>query len=303
MAVDTIGVTQAADFIPEIWAREALPFLRANIVVASRVARDTDIAAERTGDTLNIPYPGTFHAHSKTAGTEYTIQQPANADTVAVVLNKHEEVSYNLEDIVRAEANQDLMLRYGEAAGIALSEKIESDLIAAMQACDNDMGSYGTALDAADFVAGWKALTDLKVPQDQRYALISTKDYAACLVDEDLVDFIAANRPTAVSQANLGPLYGFDTFTSQLITTSAATPAETNNLFWRRDGVMLAMRSLPEPPANTGARSATVRDPESGLVLRVLMGYDIRLGGIQVTYDVLYGVKILEQAKVLLVKS
>lgn len=299
----TVGVIQAADFIPEIWANTALPYLRNAIVVASRVARDSEVSAEKVGDTINIPYPGTFTTNDKGAGTEYTLQQPSGATTVPVVLDKHKEVTFNLEDIVRAEANQDLMIRYGQGAAIAIAEKIETDLLAAMVAATNTVGAYGTDLDAADFAAAWKALTDLKAPQDGRFAVISTKDYAAALQDTTLTAFIAANRPTAVSEANLGPLYGFDTFASQLVPTVAATPTQTKNVFWRRDAVMLAMRTLPDPPPNTGARAATVQDPESGLILRVLMGYDIRLGGVQVTYDVLYGVKLLEQAKILLVKS
>lgn len=303
MPVNTIGVLDAHDFIPEVWAQTALPYLRNAIVVAPRVMRDTEIQAERVGDTINIPYPGTFHTHTKATGEEYTLQKPAGADTIPVVLNGHEEVTFNIEDITRAEENQDLMARYGEAASIAIAEKIEGDLLTAMVAASNYIGTYGTDLDAADFAAAWKALTDLKCPQDGRYAVISTKDYAAALQDSNLKDFIAANRPAAVSQANLGPLYGFDTFASQLVPAVAATPTQTKNVFWRRDAIVLAMRTLPDPPANTGARATTIRDPESGLLLRVLMGYDIRLGGVQVTYEVLYGIKLLEEAKILLVKS
>ena len=65
----------------------------------------------------------------------------------------------------------------------------------------------------------------------------------------------------------------------------------------------VAFRGLPEPPAGSGAVAANVMDPASGVVMRVLMAYDARLGGVQVTYEVLYGVKRLDEAKLLMLKA
>ena len=301
---DTIDITQAQYFIPEIWANQALEILRANIAVAPRVLRDTDVATFARGDILHIPYPGTLAATAKAAGTEYVLKLPSGETEVQVPLDQHYAVSFVVEDIVRAQANQDVMARYSEAAAIALAENIEAALITELQTnTSGPVGSVGTALTAATVRSAWKAMTDNKCPADQRYLVISTKDWINLLDDSDLANFFAWNRTTAISAASLGNLYGFETFASQLITTDSATPAHTHNVAWRRDGAILAMRGLPEPPAGSGAVAANVRDPESGLVLRSLMGYDTRLGGVQVTLEVLYGVQTLRAQKVLLVNS
>lgn len=379
---DTINVTQAQYFIPEIWANTALPILRQNIVATPRVARDSDVAAFQRGDVLHVPYPGTLAASSKSAGTEYTLAQPTGETEVQVSLSNHEAVSFVVEDIVRAQANQDLMQRYSEAAAIALAEKVETDLITEMQGASNYIGSYGTDITASVVQTAWKTMTDNKAPQAGRNLLVSTSDAVAMIGDSTLKEYLAFSKPQAIANGPtaLGSLFGFDTFSSQFIANSAtggtatieaddnvvttgaahglavddvieftsltggtgasantqyfviSVPSSTTftfsatkggsavdvtvdasaapwqklnrkNIAWQRDGAIAAFRGLPEPPMNSGAVSANVQDPESGVVMRVLMAYDARLGGVQVTFEVLYGVKILQEAKLLGIKA
>lgn len=380
----TIDTTQAQYFIPEIWANSALSILRKTIVATPRVLRDSDVAAFTRGDVLHIPYPGTLAASAKAAGTEYTLAQPSGEAEVQVALNKHMAVSFVVEDIVRAQASQDVVARYVEAAAIALAEQIESDLIAELQTATSAVGEYGTDLSAATLRKAWKAMTDNKCPQDGRTLVMATSDAIALLGDSNLTSYFAFSRPQAIGGGGqaLGSLYGFEAYASQFISeagasidlaTSAAvddiidtatahgfaaddvveftaltggaglstnTPyyvisanlgattfqvsttkggAAVNfttditagtvrslnrkNVAFRRDGAIVAFRGLPEPPPGSGAVAANVRDPESGVVLRSLMAYDARLGGVQVTLEALYGVKALDQNKLLLVKS
>jgi hypothetical protein len=304
---NTIDVTQAQYFIPELWAQSAIPFLRANIVAAQNIERDSEVATFNVGDTLHIPYPGTFTVNDKSANTEYTIQQPSGETEVQLTLNNHREVSFTIEDIVRAEANQDVMARYGEAAAIALAEDVEAKVLAELVtgASSNTVGTYGTDLTFATLLAGWRKLTDNKAPQGKRYAAIATKDAVALAQDSTIANWIAFARPGInVRPQSLGPLAGFDdVMSSQLVTSVAGTPVQTKNLGWRRDAALIAYRGMPEPPAGLGARRANVLDPESGIVISVLMGYDIRLGGVQITYELLYGVKTLQSQKITLIRS
>jgi hypothetical protein len=302
---NTIDTTQAQYFIPEIWAQSALEILRKNIVATPRVLRDSDVAAFQRGDVLHIPYPGTLAASPKAAGTEYTLAQPTGETEVQVALDKHMAVSFVIEDIVRAQANQDVVARYVEAAAIALAEKIETDLIAELQTATNVVGTFGTDLTAATLRTAWKTMTDNLCPQDGRSLIIHTKDAVALLADSSLANYFAWQRPQAITAGGqaLGTLFGFETFASQFIVTVSGTPPQTKNVAFRRDGAIIAFRGLPEPPAGSGAMAANVRDPDSGVVLRSLMAYDARLGGVQVTLEALYGVKLLRQEKVLLVRS
>lgn len=301
--VNTVDVTQAQYFIPEIWANSIIPILRKNVVIAPRIYRDTDVAAFSKGDTLHIPYPGTLAASDKAAGTAYTLAQPTGESEVQVVLDHQKAVSFIVEDVVRAQANQDLVQVYSEAAAIALAEQLETDLWTTAVAESNTSGTYGTDLSALALRTAAKVMTDNLCPSDGRVAVISTKDKLALQGDSNLTSYFAFAQSAAVSEGDLGRLYGFDVFESQLAPAVAGTPIDTKNIAFRRDGLILAMRGLPDVPDGMGAVSASVRDPESGIVIRVVMAYDTTYGGVRVTAEILYGSKILQDAKVLLLKS
>jgi hypothetical protein len=147
-------------------------------------------------------------------------------------------------------------------------------------------------------------MTDNKAPRTGRNLLVSTKDWSALLADTNLTSYFAFARSQAVAGGDLGPIYGFNIAETQLAPVSSTSIlTSTKNLAWTKDGVMLAMRGLPEPPPGSMATRYTVQDDVSGLVLSVLMGYDIRRGGVQVSFEALYGCKVLEPNKTLLLKS
>jgi hypothetical protein len=73
-------------FIPEVWGNRALEILRSNVVLARLVAKDSDVAAFQVGDILHIPYPGTFTANDKAAGSAVTVQTPTGGAEVQVVI-------------------------------------------------------------------------------------------------------------------------------------------------------------------------------------------------------------------------
>jgi hypothetical protein len=298
-----ITASTVSMFIPEIWANRALEILRSNIVLARLVTKDTDVATFQVGDVLHIPYPGTFTANDKAANNAVTLQTPAGGADISVTLNKHKEVSFLIEDPARAQANQDLMDRYINAAVPALAQAIEADLFALYASLSTTVGTSGTDISAATIRAARKALNDNKVPLTPRHLVVSPKDEIALLGDSTLATYFANSRPEAVAQGALGNLYGFTIWMSQLVPVVSGTPNSTKNLAFHPEFAILAMRALPEPPAGSGARSAAVRDPESGLVIRVTSAYNPTYLGVQVTLDVLYGVAVLRNAAGVVVLS
>lgn len=294
--------TTAGSFIPQVWANTALEILRNRVVLAKLVTRDSDVAAFQVGDVLNIPYPGAFSANDKAANTSVTLQSPT-ATTTSVTLNKHKEASFLIEDAARATANQDLIARYMEAAIVPIAEAIESDLLGLYSSFSNSVGTSGTDITAATIRAARKKLNDLKAPVDNRALVVSTKDEISILGDTSLQSFFAFAQASAVKEGSIGRVYGFDIFASQLVPVVTGTPNSTKNLAFNPGAIILAMRGLPDAPAGTGAQTAVVQDPISGLSLRVTMAYNAANLGVQVTVDVLYGVAKLRDEKAVVVLS
>jgi hypothetical protein len=292
-----IGRTALAPYIPTIIAQTSLEILRANITLAKLVTRDSDVdgGSFKVGDTLSIPYPGTMVANDKTLNTGVTLQVPT-ATTTSVVLNKHKEATFLLEDVAKALANQDVLQRYATAAMIAIAEQIENDLFALYSTFTGSLGTSGTDITAGTIRSLRKLLNDNKAPKPGRSLVVSDKDEIALLADTTLQSYFAFAKPETVAEGSIGRLYGFDIYQSQLVPAIAGAPVSTKNLAFAPGAMILAMRGLPQVPEGAGAVSSVVTDPVSGLTVRVIMAYNPSMLGTQVTVDVLYGVARLRDA-------
>ena len=290
--------TSAGPFIPAIWANTALEVLRSRIVLAKLVTRDTDVAPFQVGDTLNIPFPGTFVANDKAANTPVTLQVPTST-TTSVVLNKHKEASFLVEDAARALSNQDIMKRYMEAAVVPIAEQIESDILGLYTGFTYTTGTGGTDITAATIRSTRKLMNDNKAETSGRVMIVSDKDEIALLGDAALANYFAFAKPDAIAQGSIGNLYGFDIYQSQLVPFAT----NTKNMALTPGAIILAMRGLPDAPAGSGAQTSVVRDPISGLTIRCVMAYNAANLGVQVTLDVLYGVAKLRNEKAVVVLS
>lgn len=75
------------------------------------------------------------------------------------------------------------------------------------------------------------------------------------------------------------------------LTTSAGSIKDMAiNLAMHKNAILLASRPLIEPPQDSGVKTASVVDQESGLSLRIQWQYDMAYRGVHVGIDLLYGV-------------
>lgn len=224
MADITLSTAQTSGFIPSFWAQRALDVLRAQIVLPQLVARDVDFTqAGWKGQTITVPYPGTFAAVDKAASTPVTPQVPVGGQSIALTLSKHKVVPFLIEDFANAQANMDLMDRYMQPAVIALAEQFESDLWATIMQAGTvaALGTPGTGVNASTVRSAMKALNDAKAPAPDRALVVNTSDQGAILGDSNLQTFLAFSQPQRLINGIMGKLYGIDTFWSNLVPASA----------------------------------------------------------------------------------
>lgn len=292
-----VTITSASAFIPEIWANAALLELRANMVLSQLVTKDTDVASFVRGDILHIPVPGTFVANDKLPNTQVQLQVPSDGE-VTVTLNKHKEASVLIEDIAKAQSSQDLMSRYVRHMVRPIAEAIENDLFSLYASISKTVGTGGTDITGTTVRSARKQLNDNKAPLAGRSIVVSTKDEIALLGDATLQSFFAFSQPGSVVNGQIGRLYGFDVFVSQL----APFSVNQKNLAFTPEFAILAMRGLPMNEA-PNVQQITMQDPLSGLVLRQTVAYSPNFLGVQVTIDVLYGFAKLRDAAGVVVLS
>lgn len=295
-----ITVSEAANFIPEIWAATALGALKANTVMARLVNRNFENAIQQAGDTIHIPQRGALTVHDKSANSGVTLQTPS-ADVVNLTLNKHKEVSFIVEDIAAAQANQDIINGYVMDGMIAIAEQIDSDLLALYSGfsttpIDATGGSGG--ITAATVAEARRLLNAAKAPQQNRY-IVWHQDAEAELLDvEKFTSSEFGDSGDAIREAIIGRKYGFAHFMDQEVVESSG---EAKNLAFHTDAIVLATRPLPAPPAGTGAQSSVM--VEDGIGIRVTYGYNMTYLGLQVTLDILYGVAELRDSHAVVIRS
>lgn len=296
-------VADASGFIPQVWAQRALDILASVIVMTRLVARDFDYEPGWKGKTLNIPYPGTFTAQDNAENTPATVQQPVNGTTKQVTLNKSKYVDFIVEDIAQAQANSNLLDRYVEPAAIAIADAVEDDILALYAQFSTSIGTSGTDLTRQMIFQARQNFNQKKVPMAGRALVMSPKDETALLNDATLQNYFAFSKPDAVAKGSLGNIAGLDLYMSQRISVVNGTPNSTKNFAPHKDAIILATRPFVDPPAGSGVQVASVADPRSGLVIRVLRQYSMGDRGVRVGFDILYGVAQLRDESGLVVLS
>jgi hypothetical protein len=301
MAVNVITNATAADWIPEIWAQEVLGHLRANMPIASRVNRDYSSQVATYGDTVNVPKPITLTAQNKPVSGTANL----TLDNVSVALNSWKSATPVLiQDLALAQSRPNIIANLTRAGAISLATAVETDLASLYSSLTYNVGTYGTNVSASTIAAADKKLFDNLAPSDQeRYAVLSSKDYAALLGDSNITNALNFGGAEAIRAGQIPSLYGMNILRSQLVQTTVATPTQTHNLAFHRDAFAIVTRALPAPQNGTGALYAVVTDDETQLTFRMLLQYDILQGGHYFDMDILYGVAVLRDELGVVVKG
>lgn len=84
---------------------------------------------------------------------------------------------------------------------------------------------------------------------------------------------------------------------------TATTQNQYTNLALHRDALILATRPFLDPPDQSGVRSSTIADPDTGIIMRVQWQYSMADRGVRVGFDILYGVQTLRPSLGLIVNS
>lgn len=287
-------------YFPEIWAAEGLITLHDEFVIAGLVHTDfgTDIAQK--GDTVNTRQPQTFTASDKALGSDFTDTALAPTN-VQILLNKHKYVSFIIEDIEDAKSDlgmQGILNDHVRPAAKALAAAVDSDLLALESDLSTAVGAAGTDLTNLTMINGIKALNDASVPQGLRRGVIASKDHANLLKGTSTNSiFVQAEQrgdTTGFKEAIIGRAYGADWFMAQGVkTATVASVLNTKNLLFHRNAFALVTRQLAPIDPRFGVVSTTaVMD---GLAMRVQMSYDPKRGGHRTVFELVYGVKTLNE--------
>ncbi len=293
---ENITVTEAAVFIPEIWAQSTLKNIYAKSAMIGSVAKDYQAEINSKGDVVHVQKRGTLTSHEKLANTPVTLQTPSGS-TVPVTLTNHKEVSFMVEDVAEAQATPSILAGYTADAAEVLAKDIEIELCG-IYANARYIAGHDLDWDATDGDSKLESLIGLrtalvvnaKCPESEpRY--IVTKDYGVEYLDVDKFTSKEFITNQSIQTGQVGTILGFNVKeSSEIITT--LSPTVVHRLAFAKSAICLVTRRLADPPAGTGAKGQTVS--ADGVGMRALAGYNMDHLSMQVTVDILYGTQIMK---------
>ncbi len=214
---------------PAVIAREALMTLYSQTVMLPLVHRDFSAEFAKVGDTVTIRKPATFTAQ-EFAGA-ITVQD-ATESSVAVVMNKHLDVSFAVTSKELALSISDFRTQLLNPAMEAIAQKVDQYLLALYIDTYNTVGTAGTTPSGVADITGVGRILDInKVPMGDRTLAIDAFAKDKFL---QIASFFEADKVgddgSALRNASLGRKFGSDTvFANNIVAHSNGSVAHTGN--------------------------------------------------------------------------
>jgi N4-gp56 family major capsid protein len=255
---NSVTVTTAEKFIPDIWSDEIVAAYKKNLVLANLVMKMN--FKGKKGDTIHIPAPTRGSASAKAAEAAVTLIAATESE-VTISINKHYEYSRLIEDIVEAQALNSMRNFYTSDAGYALARQVDTDLVQLGRSANG--GTAGAAAYAAAYIGGdgttayvaannnESALTDASIrrtiqrlddndtPMDNRFFLIPPSSRNTLMGLARYTEQAFVGNGTAIRTGEIGNLYGIPVFTSSNADTTSGSGAARVCLMGHKDAMVL----------------------------------------------------------------
>lgn len=288
---NTTSLTTVANWVAQTWTQKALIALQNNLVLPALVNRGWDPVPRNKGDTINILSPLSVTANAKAVQTEITLQTPTFSK-VQLVLNKHYESSIAVEDAAKSLMNDPTMQSFTDAAVKSIATQIDADLIAeAANFTGTVEGTQGVAITPANLRAADKKLNDAKAPLQNRALVVGSQSKSDLLGQAMFVQAASIGNGNAIQTAKLTSLFGFDVYLDQGISRSGGGD---KNIAFVGDALAIGMAEMYSPSSEfSGVISAVASDAQTGLGIRFTSSWSQKDLATLMTYDALYGVKVV----------
>ncbi len=297
---NSVTVTSAGTFVPEIWSDEIVASYKKNLVLANLVMKMN--FRGKKGDTIHIPAPTRGSASLKVATDAVTLIAASNTE-VQVSIDKHYEYSRLIEDIAEVQALNSMRQFYTADAGYALARQVDTNLIQLGRA-------FNGATVGTDDYATSAASTKAFIGSNGTTAYNSTSSNAAALTDAairrtiqrlDDNDTPMDGRFFVIPPSSRNTLMGLARYTEQAFVGdgNAIRNGEIGNLY----GIPVFVSSNADFGAGTsGTDRICLMGHRDSMVLveqvavRSQTQYKQEYLGTLFTADTLYGVKAMRTA-------
>lgn len=251
MAVNTTGITPAANFLPTIWSQHVSDATEASTVLSDLVDRKYE-AEMRMGRVLNIQDRSNPAVRVKAEDASATWANITETRQ-AITISRQAYVAFLVEDIAEIQANIDLRAEYTGACGYSLTAYVEGDATSGLASLPSSfsqlVGTLGSDFTDDDLLRAVQYLNDGDVPMQDRFFYVSPPGHIALLKMEKFTSqpYVGqSDAEKAVKQARVGRVYGASVYESSLANNNPSAANQSYCWFCQKRGVALIMQRKPQ---------------------------------------------------------
>src|SRR3990167_1381726 len=229
--------TTAAEFIPELWSKNAMLAFERTLVMAKRVMRfDADV--KKAGDIVHVPQVRNLTTNAVGSDGAYVGQAPTESGYTLTV-DRWREASVSVPDIVSIQAQYPLLELYTKKIGYALRQDVEVDLLGLYSGLANQIGTSGVAVTDDTILNAIQLLDEGDAPQEDRTLIFRPASKRTLMKIDKFVDAAKTGLAKGAQVTGLfGEIYGIPIFFSNDVISSSGI----HNLLFHKEAFALTMQ-------------------------------------------------------------
>jgi len=273
----------------------------------------TEFATKAKGNTIDIRVPAVFQSNRFNRATGVVLQN-ATETSIPVVVNDIADVSVAVTDEDMTLGIKDFSAQLLTPMMEAIAQDIDQSLLSLR---DNvtQVAGFGTAADAnlqtwdkpEVLIEAGRQLDLSAVPLQDRFAVVGPTTKARWLNSEIIKHAEKSGSTAALREGSIGKnLFGFDAFQTGNVGQPAGSPAvgePTTEVGLAFHKTAFAFGSAPlQMPAGANVGQVAVVSYK-GLSIRISYGWDINKKQTVLSADMLFGTKLLDANRAVLLKG
>jgi hypothetical protein len=249
MAINTTGVSPAANFIPENWMPEISDAVQAYIGLSDLVDRsfEDSMTAGDIAHIQDMSNPAVRVKSEDTAATWANITETQQNITI----NRQAYVAFIVEDIAELQSKYAVRAGYTSKSTYSLMAHVEGDATSGLQSLPDNfsqlVGALGSDPTTDNIVRAVQYLDDADVPESDRFFWMAPGAHAALLKQDVFVSGDYGPTGSVASGRVTKPVYGATTHVSTLASNNPSTAGQSYSWFCHKRGVALIMQRIPTP--------------------------------------------------------
>ena len=244
MAIGTVGITPAANFLPTVWANEVSDAAQAATGLANLVDRSFEDQL-KFGRIIDIPDHSNPAVRIKTEDTTGTWSNRTETQQT-ITISRQAYVAFLVEDIVDVQSKYDLRADYTDKAGYSLIAFIEGDATSGLASLPsgftNSVGTLGVDPGDDDFIAAKNFLDQADAPMKDRFWYLSPGSTNAILKIDKFVRNNDYGEVASIQTGKVGSFYGAPVTMSTLTANNPGVAGQAYSWHCHKRGVALIMQ-------------------------------------------------------------